>query len=65
MLLAMLLALSNQLILADAEVRNQIWRREARRGWELAGRTIGIIGYGHTGSQFAKTVLPGYADPGL
>jgi D-3-phosphoglycerate dehydrogenase len=52
--LAMLLALSNQLVLADAEVRNQIWRREARRGWELAGRTIGIIGYGHTGSQFAK-----------
>lgn len=52
--LAMLLALSNQLIEADAEVRNHIWQREARRGWELSGRTIGIIGYGHTGRQFAK-----------
>jgi D-3-phosphoglycerate dehydrogenase len=36
------------------EVRQKIWRREANRGWELRGKTIGIVGFGHTGSQFAK-----------
>ncbi len=52
--LGMLLALANQLIPADREVRKEIWERETRRGWELSGKVIGIIGYGHTGSQFAK-----------
>jgi D-3-phosphoglycerate dehydrogenase / 2-oxoglutarate reductase len=50
---AMLLCLSNQLLRADREVRQLEWHREARRGWELAGKTIGIIGFGHTGSAFA------------
>lgn len=52
--LGMLLALSNQLVQADWEVRHKIWEREARRGWELGGKTIGIIGFGYTGSQFAR-----------
>jgi D-3-phosphoglycerate dehydrogenase / 2-oxoglutarate reductase len=53
-IMAMLLAWSNQLILADREVKNFTWHREARRGWELGGKTLGIIGFGHTGSQLAK-----------
>lgn len=52
--LGMLLALANNLIRSDREVRQNIWRREANRGFELRGRTIGIIGFGHTGSQFAR-----------
>lgn len=52
--LGMLLALSNNLLRADREVRQNIWRREANRGWELQGKTLGIIGFGHTGSQFAR-----------
>lgn len=52
--LGMLLALTNNLIRADREVRQTIWRREANRGIELRGRTLGIIGFGHTGSQFAR-----------
>ncbi|MBK6389738.1 MAG: hydroxyacid dehydrogenase [Saprospiraceae bacterium] len=52
--LGMLLVLANQILLADQQVRAGIWEREARRGWELSGKTIGIIGFGHTGSQFAK-----------
>ena len=51
--LGMLLVLSNQLLAADREVRQKVWRREARRGWELWGKTLGIIGFGHTGSSFA------------
>ncbi|MCS7037577.1 MAG: NAD(P)-binding domain-containing protein [Saprospiraceae bacterium] len=52
--LGMLLALLNHLIRADREVRRRIWRREANRGFELSGKTVGIIGFGHTGSQFAR-----------
>jgi D-3-phosphoglycerate dehydrogenase len=52
--LGMLLALANNLPRADREVRAFRWRREANRGFELAGRTLGIIGFGHTGSQFAR-----------
>lgn len=62
--LAMLLALSNKLLLGDAQVRNMQWDREAARGWELKYRTVGIIGYGHTGPAFAKT-LRGFENPVL
>ncbi|MEI6410682.1 MAG: NAD(P)-dependent oxidoreductase [Bacteroidota bacterium] len=52
--LGMLLTLCNHLIRADKEVRQFLWRREANRGWELRGKTIGIIGCGHTGTQFSR-----------
>ena len=52
--LGMMLALANNLIRADAEVRRKVWRREANRGFELRGKTIGIIGFGHTGKAFAR-----------
>jgi D-3-phosphoglycerate dehydrogenase / 2-oxoglutarate reductase len=55
--LGMLLALANNLCRADREVRQNIWQREANRGWELSGKTIGIIGCGHTGSQFIKKLV--------
>jgi D-3-phosphoglycerate dehydrogenase / 2-oxoglutarate reductase len=52
--IGMLLALANNLLRADREVRQKTWHREKNRGWELAGKTLGIIGFGHTGSQFAR-----------
>jgi D-3-phosphoglycerate dehydrogenase len=52
--LGMLLTLANNLLRGDREVRQNIWAREANRGFELKGRTLGIIGFGHTGSQFAR-----------
>jgi D-3-phosphoglycerate dehydrogenase len=57
--LGMLLALFNKLKQSDAEVRKGIWDREANRGLEIAGKTIGIIGFGNNGSQFAK-LLSGF-----
>lgn len=51
--LGMLLALFNQLIKADKEIRNGIWDREGNRGVELEGKTVGIIGYGNNGKAFA------------
>ena len=52
--LGLLLSLFNKLNVADKEVRSGLWRREENRGIELDGRTVGIIGYGNMGRQFAK-----------
>lgn len=50
----MLLSLFNHLNRADQQVRKGIWRREENRGEELAGKTVGIIGYGNMGQAFAR-----------
>lgn len=50
----LLLSLMNNFRNADIEVRNGIWDREGNRGYELKGRTVGIIGYGFMGKSFAK-----------
>ncbi|MFI5160822.1 MAG: 2-hydroxyacid dehydrogenase [Sphingobacteriales bacterium] len=52
--IGLLLDLMNKLNLADAEIRNGVWKREANRGHELKGKTVGIIGYGFMGKSFAK-----------
>jgi len=52
--LGMLLSLFNHMNRADRQVRAGIWNREGNRGTEICGKTIGIIGYGNTGSAFAR-----------
>jgi D-3-phosphoglycerate dehydrogenase / 2-oxoglutarate reductase len=51
--LGMLLMLINNLKKADAEVRKNIWIRGENRGYEITGKTVGVIGYGFMGSSFA------------
>ena len=52
--LAMILNLLNNIRLSDQEIRRGVWNREKNRGIELSDKTIGIIGFGNTGSSFAK-----------
>ncbi|EMR02712.1 NAD(P)-dependent oxidoreductase [Cesiribacter andamanensis] len=52
--MGMLLCLLNKLHIADRQVRKSQWLREANRGWELAGKTVGIIGLGCMGQAFAR-----------
>jgi len=52
--LGMLLSLMNKLNRADKLVREGKWIREGNRGYELEGKTVGLIGYGNMGKSFAK-----------
>lgn len=55
--LSMILSLFNKLSLAKKNLSNGAWIREDNRGEELQGKTVGIIGYGNTGKQFAKKLF--------
>lgn len=50
----MMLMLLHHVGKADKEVRKFQWLREENRGMELKEKTVGIIGYGNTGSTLAR-----------
>lgn len=52
--LGMILSLFNKLNQAHSEIQAGHWNRESNRGYELDGKTVGIIGYGNMGKAFAK-----------
>ena len=49
----MLLALFRKIPAANRSVKEGNWLREQHRGREIGGLTVGIIGFGNTGSAFA------------
>jgi D-3-phosphoglycerate dehydrogenase len=52
--LGLLLMLMNNLARADRQVRQGQWIRGGNRGYEIKGKTVGILGYGNMGTAFAQ-----------
>ncbi|GAA5950783.1 hypothetical protein JCM8115_004971 [Rhodotorula mucilaginosa] len=47
------IALSRQLCDRAREMREGVWNKVSKGCWEVRGKTLGIVGYGHIGSQLS------------
>ncbi|MEP2770853.1 MAG: NAD(P)-dependent oxidoreductase [Fulvivirga sp.] len=56
--IGLLMSLLHNIVKSDKEVRKSVWDREGNRGVELAGKTVGLLGYGYMGQAFAQKLQP-------
>ncbi len=55
--IALMMSLSRKIPAADASIRAGKWDRKSFMGTQLAGKTLGIIGFGRIGKAVAKRCL--------
>jgi D-3-phosphoglycerate dehydrogenase len=55
--IGLLLALSRNIAQAHASLKEGRWERSAHGGIELAGKTLGVLGFGRIGQQVARRAL--------
>jgi D-3-phosphoglycerate dehydrogenase / 2-oxoglutarate reductase len=48
-----IIALARQYFERGFEMRQGIWNKQSKGCWEIRGKTLGIVGYGHIGSQLS------------
>jgi D-3-phosphoglycerate dehydrogenase len=53
LVLSEIIALARQYFERSFELRQGIWNKQSKGCWEVRGKTLGIIGYGHIGSQLS------------
>ena len=53
LVIAEIIALARQLGDRNNELHRGIWNKVSAKCWEIRGKTLGIIGYGHIGSQLS------------
>ncbi|KZS95978.1 hypothetical protein SISNIDRAFT_539904 [Sistotremastrum niveocremeum HHB9708] len=53
LVVAEVISLSRQLFDRAYEMKRGIWNKVSKNCWEIRGKTLGIVGYGHIGSQLS------------
>lgn len=48
-----IIALSRQLFDRSRELKDGLWNKLSKGCWEVRGKTLGIVGYGHIGAQLS------------
>lgn len=56
--IGMMLSLFSNIVCSSKEVSQGVWDRKKNVGTELSSKTVGIIGYGNTGSALASRLIP-------
>lgn len=53
LVIAEVIALARQLCDRSMEIHRGFWNKVSQNCWEVRGKTLGIVGYGHIGSQLS------------
>ena len=53
LVIAEIIMLARQLGDRSMEMHNGTWNKVSSKCWEIRGKTLGIVGYGHIGSQLS------------
>ncbi|OTB05791.1 hypothetical protein M426DRAFT_319474 [Hypoxylon sp. CI-4A] len=53
LVIAEIISLARQLGDRNNEMRSGTWNKVSNKCWEIRGKTLGIVGYGHIGSQLS------------